>query len=160
MKLSKKRGSLILGFLSILGGSIVLYLTNLQKLDWYIGNKMGPGFFPTITGIGMLICGLLILFEELHKGRSKESKEDSISFDSEELKNLLFFLTLGLFIIMTAKKTGMIISIGIVVFLYIKFKGKESWSKALIISICMMIFLYFIFAIFLKVPLPKSLLGF
>ncbi|MGP1349121.1 MAG: tripartite tricarboxylate transporter TctB family protein [Stomatobaculum sp.] len=160
MKLSKKTGSLILGFLPMLGGSIILYLTNLQKLSWHVGNKMGPGFFPIITGIGMLICGLLIMLEELHKKNPGEENEDRIRFDSEELKNLLAFLILGLFIIITAKKIGMIISIGIVVFLYIKFQGKESWIKTLIISIGMMIFLYFVFVVFLKVPLPKSLLKF
>lgn len=57
MKIKAKTGDLALGIFSILGGIIILILTKVQGLQLIKSGQMGPGFFPTICGIAIAICG-------------------------------------------------------------------------------------------------------
>ena len=63
MKIKAKTGDLALGIFSILGGIIILILTKVQGLQLIKGGQMGPGFFPTICGIAIAICGAMVLLE-------------------------------------------------------------------------------------------------
>ena len=60
MKIKAKTGDLALGIFSILGGIIILILTKVQGLQLIKGGQMGPGFFPTICGIAIAICGAMV----------------------------------------------------------------------------------------------------
>lgn len=51
-------------------------------------------------------------------------------------------------------------SLGLCVIAYLKIQGKDSWLKSIIIGVCMVVFLYLVFVLFLHVPVPKGPLGF
>ena len=166
MKLKAKTGDLILAALAVLFGIAVLVLVKVQDLALIKRNMMGPGFFPTVCGIAIIFFGLLLFVEVAtqskkakNDGTLKEEQEKKV-LDPRELKNLLFFLVLGVFVLLTAKYLGLLICLFISVVLYLILQGKEKWWKALIIGVGMTVFLYLIFVVFLKVPIPKGPLGF
>lgn len=75
MKIKAKTGDLALGIFSILGGIIILILTKVQGLQLIKGGQMGPGFFPTICGIAIAICGALVLLEAARRiARAKTAR--------------------------------------------------------------------------------------
>lgn len=73
MKIKAKTGDLALGIFSILGGIIILILTKVQGLQLIKGGQMGPGFFPTICGIAIAICGAMVLLEAARRDRPRQN---------------------------------------------------------------------------------------
>lgn len=63
MKFKAKQGDLALGILATLAGIVILVLTRIQGLQLVKSAKMGPGFFPTICGIAIFLCGIMVLME-------------------------------------------------------------------------------------------------
>lgn len=166
MKLKAKYGDLALGILAVLAGIIILILTKVQELQLVKSAKMGPGFFPTICGIAITICGILILLElwlSTAKAKKSGAENEELSsniFDIHELRNLLMFVVLGTFVLFLSKYLGLLLCLGLCVIAYLKVQGKEPWLKSIIIGVCMVIFLYLVFVLFLHVPVPKGPLGF
>ena len=101
MKIKAKTGDLALGIFSILGGIIILILTKVQGLQLIKGGQMGPGFFPTICGIAIAICGAMVLLEAARRiARAKTAQAEKEELETNilnltELKNLLLFMLLG-----------------------------------------------------------------
>ena len=112
------------------------------------------------------MCGVLLFLEILTQSKkaaadeNHKAEQEAKILNPRELKNLLFFLLLGVFVLVAYKFLGMLLCLFISVVVYLIFQGKEKWWKALIIGVGMTIFLYLIFVVFLKVPVPKGPLGF
>lgn len=166
MKLKAKTGDLILAAVSVVVGIVILILVKVQDLAMIKRSMMGPGFFPTICGIAIIACGLLLFAEiavQIKKAKTDEAlkaEQETKILNPRELKNLLLFLILGVFVLMVSKYLGMLICLFLSVVAYLIIQGKEKWWKALIIGVCMTGILYLIFVVFLKVPIPKGPLGF
>lgn len=156
----------VLGILSMLAGIVILILTKVQNLELVKSGQMGPGFFPTICGIAILVCGLLILVELSLKVKRAKKDPDAAGelekqlFDLKELRNLLLFFLLGSGVLLLTEYLGLLTCLGLSVLAYLKVQGRESWLKAAVISVCMVAFLYVVFVLFLRVPVPKGPLGF
>ncbi|MBQ6292579.1 MAG: tripartite tricarboxylate transporter TctB family protein [Lachnospiraceae bacterium] len=166
MKLKAKTGDLILAAVSVIVGIVILVLVKVQDLPMIKRSMMGPGFFPTICGIAIIFFGAL-LFVETFAASKKAKTDETVKAEQEtkilnprELKNLLCFLLLGVFVLMVSKYLGMLICLCLSVIVYLIFQGKEKWWKAIIVGIAMTGILYLIFVVFLKVPIPKGPLGF
>ena len=166
MKLKAKTGDLILAGAAVAVGIAILILIKVQNLELVKRKMMGPGFFPLVCGIAIIFFGALLFVEVAAQSRKAKSDEavkaeqEKKILDVKELKNLLFFLVLGAFVLLASKYLGMLICLCLCVAVYLIFQGKEKWWKALIISVCMTAFLYLVFVMFLKVPIPKGPLGF
>lgn len=165
MKFKAKQGDLALGILSTLTGIGILILTRVQGLPLVKSAKMGPGFFPTICGIAISLCGVIVLLElwrHTRNGQSsgeEEALEENI-FNLNELRNLLLFVALGCAVLLLSEHIGLLTCLGLCVIAYLKIQGKEPWLKSIIIGVCMVAFLYAVFVLFLHVPVPKGPLGF
>jgi len=166
MKLKAKLGDLILAALSVIGGIVILVLNKVQGLALVKRNQMGPGFFPTVCGIAIIFFGLLLFVEvaaQSKKARTDEAvraEQEAGILDPKELRNLLVFLLLGVFVLLCSKYLGLLLCLGLSVIAYLIVQGREKWWKALIIGVCMTAFLYLVFVLFLHVPVPKGPLGF
>ena len=160
MKIKAKTGDLALGIFSILGGIIILILTKVQGLQLIKGGQMGPGFFPTICGIAIAICGAMVLLEAARRiARAKTAQAEKEELETNilnltELKNLLLFMLLGTGVLLLSD------CLGLSVIAYLKIWGREKWIKSIVIGVCMVAFLYGVFVLFLHVPVPKGPLGF
>ena len=160
MKIKAKTGDLALGIFSILGGIIILILTKVQGLQLIKGGQMGPGFFPTICGIAIAICGAMVLLEAARRiARAKTAQAEKEELETNilnltELKNLLLFMLL------VSDYLGLLTCLGLSVIAYLKIWGREKWIKSIVIGVCMVAFLYGVFVLFLHVPVPKGPLGF
>lgn len=166
MKLKSKYGNLGLGAAAILGGIVIVILTKVQKLEFLKKGMPGAGMFPILCGIAIAVCGALLIFEVLkdmkkaaHAGEADADLEENL-LNVREIKNMLLFLALGAMILLLSEYIGLLTCLCISVIAYIKIQGKDPWWKAIVIGICMTVFLYFVFVWFLRVPVPKGPLGF
>ena len=114
MKIKAKTGDLALGIFSILGGIIILILTKVQGLQLIKGGQMGPGFFPTICGIAIAICGAMVLLEAARRiARAKTAQAEKEELETNilnltELKNLLLFMLLGTGVLLLSDYLGLL----------------------------------------------------
>lgn len=166
MKLKAKTANLIMAVAAIVLGVAILILTKVQGLELVKSAKMGPGFFPMVCGIAIIVCGILMLLElNTQNRRAKTDKAEAAEMekgvlDPRELRNLLVFAVLGIGVLLLSKYIGLLTSLGLCVIAYLKIQGKDSWLKSIIIGVCMVVFLYLVFVLFLHVPVPKGPLGF
>lgn len=166
MSFKAKQGDLLLGILAMVAGAVILFLSKLQGLEFFKSGKLGPGFFPTVCGIAIIICGAMVLVEwSVNLRRAKKNEELAEEMEKnilnvKELKNLLLFMILGGMVLVLSEYIGLLTCLGVCVIAYLKIWGKESWLKSIIIGVCMVAFLYGVFVLFLHVPVPKGPLGF
>lgn len=166
MKLSSKHGNLALGGVSIVTGMVILVLTKIQGLEFLKNGMPGAGMFPTLCAIAVAACGGLLILEVLGSERKAkragendpERQENLINVN--ELRNLLIFMVLGGLILVLSDYIGLLTCLCLSIIVYIKIQGKDPWWKAVTIGIGVTIFLYLVFAVFLRVPLPKGPFGF
>ena len=129
MKIKAKTGDLALGIFSILGGIIILILTKVQGLQLIKGGQMGPGFFPTICGIAIAICGAMVLLEAARRiARAKTAQAEKEELETNilnltELKNLLLFMLLGTGVLLLSDYLGLLTCLGLSVIAYLKNMG-------------------------------------
>ena len=166
MKLKAKTANLIMAVAAIVLGAAILILTKVQGLELVKSAKMDPGFFPMVCGIAIIVCGILMLLELNTQNRRAKTDEAETAemekgvLDQRELRNLLVFAVLGIGVLLLSKYIGLLTSLGLCVIAYLKIQGKDSWLKSIIIGVCMVVFLYLVFVLFLHVPVPKGPLGF
>lgn len=107
----------ISGLLIICFGSMVIFfaqqLPTLQFIDY------GPGFFPTLIGIVLVICGLSVLAKRIVSSQGKIATWVRIDSDQGVWKSLLtigFVIAVILFYIFTVKILGFLVTMPLVLF--------------------------------------------
>lgn len=166
MRLKTKKANLIMAIVAIAIGLAIVILTRVQGLTLVKSAKMGPGFFPMVCGVAIIVCGVLMLLElnsHMHKAKTNEAMAEELEkgvFDPNELRNMGVFALLGIGVLLLANYLGLLTCLGLCVIAYLKIQGKDPWLKAIITGVCMVVFLYLVFVLFLHVPVPKGPLGF
>lgn len=132
------------------------------------GQNVGPNVFPAVIGIGLVLCGLAIIFgignsfEEPHKVVvSADGKE---SEDTHAVTPVRFVLLrtavpplLLIFYALTVDRLGFIPVAAIMIFISCIALGGPI-KRALMLGAIAPIFVHLIFAKLLRVPLPHGLL--
>lgn len=127
-------------FLSNVGLIFLIY-----SLQYEFGNlkNIGPGFFPTVVSVLLTVFGLCILIFSFLKNK------DIFSFDSKSLLSILMSVFLFGFAL---EIFGLIFSITLAI-LPFWFLFKLKFVETLLLSISLIFFNYFLFSIFLQIPI-------
>ncbi|MFC1817004.1 tripartite tricarboxylate transporter TctB family protein [Thermodesulfobacteriota bacterium] len=124
---------------------------------------------PLVTVIPTMILGIAVLVGELFPRFKKMFEVDlfkimSISNErevkakwSEKIGFFIIFSWLILFT-MLIFVTGFLVAVPVCVFLYIKFPGNISWTKSLIATAALWIFIYVVFQILMGLQLFQGVL--
>lgn len=136
----------IVPILSILTG--VYWVIYGFKYGFWVRKGPGGGFLPVIAGILAVAFALLVL-------RVQSKDKSQVSFD---WKAFLPALGIGCMLLIS-QLLGLVLSIAIYVFLWLRYMEKYKISKSLIIGVCCSAMIYGIFVLWLSVPLPKGILG-
>lgn len=108
----------------------------------------GPGFFPILAGALTVLFSLIILRKNL-----KEQTDNKMT--KSNLKWLFIVPLIVLIIVFAMNYLGMMVSLAIFLLFWFKRIEKFSWKKTIILTMSIMVVLYFVFAAWLKVPFPK-----
>ena len=126
--------------------------------------EIGPGAFPKAVCVGLAVCGVLLIIQELRKGGSEKAELFS--------KKLLIGIAAAVVYFVLLKILGFVLDSIWVVFVMMALLLNEPFKKArscassgvnwplmLAVSILAPVVLYAIFGMFLKVPLPNGILS-
>lgn len=164
MKLKMKYGNLLLGIVAVVAGIMIYVLGKMQKLEFIKNNMPGPGMFPTLCAVAIVVCGLALILEFFLKSGKKAGEKDpeleENVLNPHELRNLLILMIMGGLVLVLTEYLGLLTCLCLSIVAYIKIQGKDPWWRAIAIAIGTTVFLYFVFVMFLRVPVPKGPMGF
>lgn len=131
----------------------------------------GPGFLPLIVGTASAAIAASILINSYivmdHRGKINRAKEEtpakaekSGETPTEEDKAKIIFFAIGAIIYIIVLETlGYLISTFCLMLYLLRVMRVEGWWRPVVLSVVCSVIAYVVFAVWLKVPLPKGLLA-
>ena len=117
----------------------------------------GPGFLPLLIAIGIIVCGVTLLAGAF-RGRKTVEKPNWPSLAGWWHVALLLVAMAIAFLFL--EELGFLIATTLFMAVMIYALGERSWLMLLMVPPLSAIALYTIFAVWLRVPLPKGLITF
>jgi hypothetical protein len=150
-------------FLLLLGTGYLAYNTGYPLDTW---SNPGPAVFPLIVGGVFVFLALIHLVQGVRQNsRAKEmgatvSKTSSFKFSLPKIAESKAFTLIVIFILylFLIKGAGFYISSLLFVVVSSRLIGSRDWARPFALAICIDLFCYLLFEVWLKVSLPKSLL--
>lgn len=150
------KGDIVFGIMFLLLGVMICVLT-LRDYELMSEYSLGPGFFPLIIGIALIILSLIILIMTFWGVFSN----DEISFPGKDGRNSIIRFSL-LILAMAAlfNILGLILSFVLFIFAEMVFVEHRTIKSALLTSVITTAAIYIFFVILFKVNVPVGFLGF
>lgn len=139
-------------FLSFMIIFAVVIIKECGKLPAGSKYTIGPGFLPRYISYAIILISLILLVQNFIKDKTKDEEKDFIN--KEGFTRLVSFFILLLFTVIVINFVGMVIPLGVFMIIVFKFIEKYDWFSSLKVSILTIAIFYFIFKIWLKVPIP------
>ena len=117
----------------------------------------GPSLFPRVLGTLFIFFGALVILSGRRAARAKEDPPPEEEIQLNYFNPLLVIILIAAFIAI-APKLGFILT-GAAILIILMMRLRVSPLKSSIISVVLIVFIFFVFAKILRVPLPHGLLG-
>ena len=150
--------------LILFGVGFLLYNTKYSMDTWA---NPGPGVFPLIVGVILVILAALQLLQDIWKSKPNEIKEGNAESGSSirgflrtnkgEVKPLLMIAVFIVYLLMV-KWVGFFISNFLFVIISSKLMGARDWGRPIALSAGISFFCYFLFEVWLKLSFPRGAL--
>ncbi len=153
-----KRDETIVGIVILFFGGI----TTLLSLRMPIGTfrAAGTGLFPLLLGIILMILSVLFLFNLLlRKEKDLEKKEAPVEASPGSIKPVILFLGMMALAALFFNSLGYPLIAFLLMVALLKILGMKRWTASILLSLATAVVSYFLFVQWLKIPLPKGLLG-
>jgi putative Ca2+/H+ antiporter (TMEM165/GDT1 family) len=121
---------------------------------------MGPGFFPTMLGVLLVVVGIAIAIPALAPTPEGEERDESILPEHPEWWAWLCILLSPVLFIIFGRYFGMIPGTFACVFIASLGDRGATWLSTIILSTVVTIFGVVLFSYFLQVPMPILTWGF
>lgn len=111
-------------------------------------NNPGPGLWPTIGALLMVGSSVTLFVREKH----------SKDYEAFSLSTLSVVAGMGLIVgfATVLPATGLVLPLAILMILWIKFLGRESWMIALMVGVVGALVIYIVFDVLLGIPFPRG----
>lgn len=129
-----------------------------QTFPSLYGQAYGPDLFPTVIGVGLIVCGVVLVVQGLasRAGEPMAALGDWAN-DRRQVVTFILVLVSLLFYILTAGLLGFI-PVSLIILLTLFRRFGVGWIPALLAAIATTLVIQALFARFLLVPLPWGLL--
>lgn len=131
----------------ILFGVFIL-LNALNMPDMLLG--LGPGDFPEIVSIGLIICGFILTFQSFFI--SEKTKK---IYSKSSVKDVLILIFISLLYVYLVKYIGFLYLTPFLMLATMYLFGYKKLPYAIVISVIFTLLVYYVFYGIFKVPLPQ-----
>lgn len=118
---------------------------NLNEYPLFLGDKPGPGYFPLVVGVAIILAALLLL---LRPGVARENS----SFGRADALSILRIIVPGCIWLALLAHTGYFIATAVFLALLVKVLGVEGWLKPAVFSLSVAALSQWLFINLLGVP--------
>lgn len=151
----------VTGLISIVFGAVYLFMT-LRLPDVSVGDPIGPKLFPLLVGLGALLCGILLVVNEIRVNRA--ARNDVITVDLSSRREL--YGKIGLTILAGIIYGFLLDPVGYLIstFVFMTFilslvNSLKRMVENIALSLGFSVTTYVVFAILLKLSLPRGVLS-
>ncbi len=150
--------------LFLFGAGLLVYDLKYPLDTWA---NPGPGVFPLIVGVALVILAGRQVVQGLRKYKSQETEEklqertrSLAGFYSKNMSETKALIMIGVFIIylIMVKWVGFFISTFVFVIVSSRLMGALNWSGPVVLSLGIDFFCYCLFEIWLKLSFPRGIL--
>jgi putative tricarboxylic transport membrane protein len=147
--------------IDIISGAILFFFglgIFLKSLTYPIGSLKQPdgGMFPLLASIILILLSAILILQAFLK-KAEEGFSKPFFLGKEAPKRIFWgFLALVGFRCLFPV-IGFACSTFLLIFFLAKFLGNYSWKVSLVFSILTALIAYYLFQVWLKIPMPKSL---
>lgn len=141
-------------FYIFLGALLIFMASRISYLFAITEGDVGPKFFPTCCGVGLIICGIGKFLS------SKDKKSKPFISDKKGWLRVLVILVLFVVYIFALKYVGYLLSTFVFAAVLLKMLSSDTveleWWKILLFALLMTLFSYLCFEKIIKVMLPQG----
>jgi Tripartite tricarboxylate transporter TctB family len=112
----------------------------------------GSGYFPFYIGVLLCISAVGIFYQAVF-GKNKNT---DVFVDRDQLRRVLAVLIPALVYVGAVQFLGLYVASTVYIALFMVILGKYSWLKSVIVSVAVVVLLFFMFEVWFKVPLFKG----
>lgn len=128
------------------------------------GSRIGPGFMPFVSGVLLVVFGVVIGVEAmLHRGRasSLRSMQEGDVEGEEEGSGRTVAVAFGLMLVtvLLVPVLGFLLSFGLLILALVTFVEREGWLRGILLSVSAITVTWLTFVVLLEIPLPPGILG-
>jgi hypothetical protein len=150
------RDELIGGALMLLFGAVTAYFSLRMPVGTF--RAAGSGLFP--LGLGILLMGLSIVLLIKAGAQRKPVAEKKPSDElSQSAKQVILFTSAIALAILLFKELGYPLMSFLLLLALLRILGVRSWAYSLSLSLLTATGAYFLFVVWLQIPLPKGWIG-
>ena len=143
------------GIVTALG---VLMLLESMKFAYFLDGVPGPGFLPRWVAAGLICVGLFLTAKGIRPGMALQK---AIAWpDAGVWRRVAVMLGSMALAILLLDKLGFVIVVAVFMAVVMYSLGVRSWRTLATVPLLTAIGLYVIFAVWLRVPLPRGVLVF
>lgn len=140
--------------MGLLGGLVPLALGIVASIGAYelaLGqlNKPGPGLWPFLLSVLLIVCSLVLLVKDVRK--------DSYEKFTGNTKLVVYSIISTAIFIVVFKYLGMAVAVVGLLLFQLRVVGGEKWKITLLVTVGMTVACYLLFAVWLKIPFPGLL---
>lgn len=137
--------------MGLLGGLVPLVLGIVASIGAYelaIGqlNKPGPGLWPFVLSVLLVVCSLILLVKDVRK--------DSYEKFTGKAKLVIYTIVAIAIFIVVFQYIGMPVAVVALLLFQLRVVGAEKWKISLLVTVGMTVACYLLFAVWLKLPFP------
>ena len=149
--------NLITGILSIALG-LIYTITAMLLPRMALGDKLGPKVFPYVVGTVAIITGIALILQDRNPAKkSKKAEFGFVQHKSVWIKIALISVA-GIIFGLIIDSLGYMISLTAFMFVVSILINKKRYVQNLIIAVLFAVITYFVFAVALKLSLPRGFL--
>ena len=126
-----------------------------------LGPQITNNYHPNTIRYGLMlslpifICTIIIILSMISK---EKLRTESPKLDVKKYKTMIFSVILVIVFLLFLNKLGYIISFFVYLAVFLWLMGNRSLIKIITVSVAVTIFIHFVFATWLGVPLPAGIL--
>jgi hypothetical protein len=150
------RDEAIGGALMLLFGAVTAYFSLRMPVGTF--RSAGSGLFP--LGLGILLMGLsIVLLIKAGAQRKPVAKKKPSDELSHSAKQVILFTSAIALAILLFKELGYPLMSFLLLLALLRILGVRSWAYSLSLSLLTATGVYFLFVVWLQIPLPKGWIG-
>jgi putative tricarboxylic transport membrane protein len=147
--------------LATIAGALAYLYADLQLTHLNVSDPVGPAMFPGLVGGGLLLSGLLLLWET-RKPRAAPIGEATPHhvFERQPVLVLLAMAVWTAAYYYAFERLGYLTATVLYIFPMLAFFNRGRWLTNILVSAGFAVAAYVVFAKFLRVPMPAGILAF
>ncbi len=115
----------------------------------------GPGMFPIIIASLILVSALSLAIKTLTMNKEEDT---AIDLKSKNILNVYVTMVGMIVYFVLLPLIGFVVTTTVMLILYIKWYGKRSWLKTILIAVIFVLAIFFLFGSVLNVPMRFGIL--